>query len=251
MFYENRRIFFAPIASIAESIVMQPLDTIKVLRQSNQPLPSQISSYYKGFTPFVSQMSVKYFLRFSSFELLKSKDNNFYRNFGAGIVSGFTESMFITPFELIKTNLQTTKNNSPLIVAKDIYKTNGITGLYRGFTTTFFRQGINQSFNFSVYNKIKEKLMSKDEKPNIFKIAFSSLISSSIGPILNNPFDVVKTRYMNPKYNYNSIKSAFSDIIKNNGYRYLFKGLGIRLFRVSGGQVIIFITIENLLYYTS
>ena len=251
MFYENRRIFFAPIASIAESIVMQPLDTIKVLRQSNQPLPSRLSSYYKGFTPFVSQMSVKYFLRFSSFELLKSKDNNFYRNFGAGIVSGFTESMFITPFELIKTNLQTTKNISPLIVAKDIYKTNGIKGLYRGFTTTFFRQGINQSFNFAVYNKIKDNLTHKDDKPNIFKIAFSSLISSSIGPILNNPFDVIKTRYMNPKYNYNSIQSAFSDIVKTDGYRYLFKGLGLRLFRVSGGQIIIFITIENLLYYTS
>jgi hypothetical protein len=196
-------------------------------------------------------MSFKYFLRFSSFELLKGKGDNFYRNFGAGIVSGFTESMFITPFELIKTNLQTTKNNSPLVVAKDIYKTKGIKGMYRGFTTTFFRQGINQSFNFSVYNKIKEKLMNRDEKPDIFKIAFSSLISSSIGPILNNPFDVVKTRYMNPKYNYNSISSAFSDIVNKNGYRYLFKGLGIRLFRVSGGQVIIFITIENLLYYTS
>ena len=56
---------------------------------------------------------------------------------------------------------------------------------------------------------------------------------------------------MNPKYNYNSMQSAFSDIIRNDGYRYLFKGLGLRLFRVSGGQVIIFITIENLLYYTS
>jgi hypothetical protein len=152
MFYENRRIFFAPIASIAESIIMQPLDTIKVLRQSNQPLPVHFRSYYKGFTPFVSQMSVKYFLRFSSFELLKGKGDNFYRNFSAGIVSGFTESMFITPFELIKTNLQTTKNISPLNVAKDIYKTNGIKGLYRGFATTFVRQGINQSFNFSVYN---------------------------------------------------------------------------------------------------
>lgn len=251
MFYEKRRILFAPIASVAESIVMQPVDTIKVLRQSNQPLPRQVHLYYKGFTPFISQMSVKYFLRFSSFEMLKSKNNNFYRNFGAGIVSGFMESMFITPFELIKTNLQTTKNTSAISVVKDIYNINGIKGMYRGFTTTFFRQGINQAFNFSVYNKIKEKIMSTDEKPNIFKIAFSSLISSSIGPILNNPFDVVKTRFMNPKYNYKTLRNAFSDIIKNDGYGYLFKGLGLRLFRVSGGQVIIFITIENLMYYTS
>jgi len=49
-FYEKRRILFAPIASVAESIVMQHVDTIKVLRQSNQPLPRKIHLYYKRFT---------------------------------------------------------------------------------------------------------------------------------------------------------------------------------------------------------
>ena len=92
--------------------------------------------------------------------------------------------------------------------------------------------------------------MKDDKKPNILKIAMSSLISSSIGPILNNPFDVIKTRYMNPKYNYKSIISAVNDIVKNDGFKYLFKGLGLRLFRVAGGQVIIFTTVENLMYYT-
>jgi hypothetical protein len=93
--------------------------------------------------------------------------------------------------------------------------------------------------------------MSNDKKPNILKIAFASMISSSIGPILNNPFDVIKTRYMNPKYSYKSIRCAYNDIVKNEGFLFLFKGLGLRLFRVSIGQVIIFIIVENLFYYTS
>ena len=35
-YYDNRRILFGPIAGIIESMCMQPLDTIKVLKQSNQ-----------------------------------------------------------------------------------------------------------------------------------------------------------------------------------------------------------------------
>ena len=76
-----------------------------------------------------------------------------------------------------------------------------------------------------------------------------AMISSSIGPIISNPFDVVKTRYQNPKYNYISIKEAFSDIIYNEGIKKLWNGIYLRLFRVCGGQVITFYVIENLNYY--
>ena len=78
--YENRRIFFGPIAGIIESICMQPLDTLKVLKQSNQYTSFTVSVkhpkiLYKGFTPFTSQMFVKYFLRFTAFETFKSKND--------------------------------------------------------------------------------------------------------------------------------------------------------------------------------
>lgn len=251
MFYEKRRIFFAPIASLVESICMQPIDTIKVLRQSNQELPRNIKSYYKGFGPFVSQMSIKYFLRFSTFELSRGNKNVFHINFIAGILSGISESLFITPFELIKTNLQTTDNKSSLKIIYGKYSKDGLRSLYRGFYPTCLRQSINQAFNFSVYYELKQLIMSNDTKPNILKIAFASIISSSIGPILNNPFDVIKTRYMNPKYSYKSINCAYTDIVKNEGFAFLFNGLGLRIFRVSLGQAIIFVTVENLLYYTS
>ena len=232
---------------------MQPIDTLKVLRQSNQPLPNFIknpSHYYKGITPFVSQMSVKYTLRFTAYETLKGE--TFSRNFLAGIAAGFTESLFITPFELVKTNLQTTNENRPTEVVKNIIKLKGISGLYRGFFSTFLRQGINQTLNFSIYHHFKTNYFNNntDSKPQNSKIILSSLISSSIGPILNNPFDIVKTRYMNPKYNYKSISSALDCIIKNEGFLHLFNGLGLRLFRVSGGQVIIFTVVENLMHHT-
>ena len=172
------------------------------------------------------------------------------QNFVAGIGAGFVETLFITPFELVKTNLQTTQNKSPIQVIKNIYNNNGIKGLYRGFSSTCIRQSTNQAFNFSVYYKLRNFFIKEDEKPNIFKIITATLISSSIGPILTSPIDIIKTRFMNPKYNYINISYAVKDIIKNEGISAFYKGIGFRLIRVSGGQVITFSVVENLLYYT-
>jgi len=255
-YYENRKILFAPLAGVVESIFMQPFDTIKVLRQSNQynglkPLLHNPSLLYKGLTPFTGQMFVKYFLRFSTFEIMKSKNNNFFHNFGAGIIAGTIESLFITPFELVKTNLQTTCHKKPLICIQNIIKEKGYIGLYRGYITTCIRQSTNQAFNFSVYYKLRTLFVKDNEKPSLIKIVLSSLISSSIGPIITNPVDVLKTRFMNPKYKYKSIFSAIRDIVKKEGIQTFFKGLELRLFRVCGGQIITFTVIENLIYYTN
>ena len=255
-YYDNRKILFGPIAGIVESVCVQPLDTMKVLKQSNQytnfpSLLKQPKMLYKGLTPFTSQMFVKYFLRFTAFELFKSKNDNITQNFMAGIGAGFTESLFITPFELTKTNLQTTDNKKPSLVIKKLYNEKGIFGLYKGFSTTAIRQCTNQAFNFSIYYKLRSLFIKEDEKPNILKIIASSLFSSSIGPILTSPIDTLKTRFMNPKYNYKSIYEAIKDILKNEGISTFYKGIGFRLLRVCGGQAITFCVVENLLYYTN
>ena len=244
-------------AGIAEAIIMQPLDTIKVLKQSNQYTGiystiriNGVRSLYKGLTPFVTQMGLKYTMRFGAFEMLRGETNTKFGNFCAGATAGFIESLIITPFELVKTNLQTTNTKNPINSTINIYRHNGIRGLYRGFSTTVLRQSINQASNFTIYNEIRKKIIKEDEKPNLLKVMGAGFISGSIGPILNNPFDVIKTRYMNPKYNdkYKSIISTVHNIIKKEGIRKLYSGLGLRLVRVAGGQSIVFGTVETIMY---
>ena len=133
------KFLYGPIAGLCEGIIMQPIDTLKNLKQSNQAINFKnikIAQLYKGFIPYISQMSFKYFLRFTTFNKLKSNDDNYVRNFSAGLAAGFIESLFITPFELIKTNLQTTNNKYITHIIKDITNKNGIKGLYRGFLPT-------------------------------------------------------------------------------------------------------------------
>jgi hypothetical protein len=93
--------------------------------------------------------------------------------------------------------------------------------------------------------------INEKEKPSMSKIISFSLFSSSIGPILTSPIDVIKTRFMNPKYNYKSIFEAFRDILRNEGIKSFYKGIDVRLMRVCGGQAVTFCVVENLLYYTN
>lgn len=254
---KQKRMICAPVAGIIEAFVMQPFDTIKVRKQSNQyPGLSKfvkqkgVQYLYKGLTPFMAQMCVKYGIRFSTFELLRGNSNTFYSNLIAGIGAGFVESLFITPFELIKTNLQTRDSlTDPLTTTKRLWN-NGISGLYRGFSSTCLRQCINQGSNFTTYMFIREHIIKPGEQPNLLKVMVSALISGSIGPLLNNPFDVVKTRYMNPKFNskYNGIFNTLKTIVKEEGVTTLWNGIHLRLFRVAGGQAITFASIEQMMY---
>jgi hypothetical protein len=254
---KNKRLLFGPVAGVVESLFVYPIDTLKVLKQSNQYfgmksiLINDPKSLYKGFTPFTSQMFLKYFLRFTVFEIFKSTNDNVLENFRAGACAGFTESFFITPFELIKTQLQTSKKHNPTTVIKELLQDKGILGLYKGFASTCMRQSINQGINFSLYYKLRKEYINEKEKPSNLKICSIVLFSSSLGPILTSPIDTIKTRFMNPNYKYKSIKEAIVDIKTKDGIKGFYKGLVLRILRVSGGQMITFMVIENLLYYTS
>lgn len=257
---KKRRMVFGPLGGICEALVMQPFDTIKVRKQSNQYIGLSntikrhgVSNLYKGLTPFMGQMCVKYTLRFGTFELLRGKSDVFYKNFGAGMAAGFVESLFITPFELIKTNLQTRDSIAdPISAIRRVRFEKGIKGMYRGFTSTCLRQSINQGSNFTIYLKLREKIIKPGEKPNIPMVMGAALISGSVGPLINNPFDVVKTRYMNPGFDnhYNGIYDCCKKIVRTEGIGSLYKGLGLRLFRVSFGQAITFSVIEQLSHYS-
>jgi hypothetical protein len=246
------------IAGATEAICMQPLDTIKVLKQSNQynglfnTINNQgISRFYKGLSPFIFQRSFTFLLRFGAFDKLKDPNNHYLGNLRAGIIAGAIESTFTTPFELVKTNLQTSQNKNPISTMKNIFQTNGFKGMYRGYLSTCARQCINQGSNFTIYHEIRKKIIKENETPNIFKIAMAGMISGSVGPLLNNPFDVVKTRFMNPTYNkkYTNIPNTLITILKEEGIGSLYKGMGLRMIRVGGGQAITFTVIENLMYY--
>lgn len=171
----------------------------------------------------------------------------------AGLFSGLTEAVIIvTPFEVVKTRLQKQhglkhlKYKGPIHCALTMYKEEGIRSLWNGCTPTMLRQGTNQAFNFMAFSFLQRHVFGKVEgdaqKQAMWKPFATGLVASTIGPMLNCPLDVVKTRLMAQdnvhERKYNGWIHCGKTIAKEEGIAALWKGLLPRLARLAPGQAI-------------
>ena len=228
---------------------------------------------YKGLTAVYTGIIPKMAIRFLSFEQYKDllADNtplgrSTTATFTAGLMSGLTEAILVvTPAEVCKIRMQSQYHSmaDPAQMAhrkyRNVFQTGyvivreeGIGALYKGVVPTMLRQGCNQAVNFTAYNAIKKKVL---EMQNLQVLpSWQSLmiggLSGGMGPMVNNPLDVVKTRLQKqvvhegkqPKYT--GLLQACGVIAREEGAFALWKGITPRLLRIMPGQAITFMTYE-------
>lgn len=162
------------------------------------------------------------------------------RCIAVGGISGFVGVSFSCPFYMIKTQLQAqSKSTSVKYVVgfqhqhrglvdalKTIYSTNGIKGLWKGYTAIVPRNCVGSSVQLSTFSTCKEYLSRYDTFRN--SIFFSALISSAITGLVTcvfmTPFDTAATRMFNqPTENgrglyYRNIFDVFIKVSKTEGF---------------------------------
>jgi len=199
--------------------------------------------------------------------------------FFAGLLSGLTEAILVvTPAEVCKIRMQSQyhslmdptqmthmKYKNVVQTAALVVKEEGLGALYKGVVPTMLRQGCNQAVNFTAYNWSKKRVLAwKKERAAADGTIISSGeitldhwqslllggLSGGMGPLVNNPLDVVKTRMQKqvirpgtePKYQ--SLMQSCMMIAKEEGTLALWKGITPRLMRIMPGQAITFMTYE-------
>ncbi|CAB9525836.1 Succinate/fumarate mitochondrial transporter [Seminavis robusta] len=234
---------------------------------------------YKGLTAVYTGIVPKMAIRFVSFEQYKEilhtgkeragldgKVSPTLITFTAGLMSGLTEAiMVVTPAEVCKIRMQSQhhsmmdpvqkqhrKYTNVVQTAMVITREEGIGALYKGVVPTMLRQGCNQAVNFTGYNLIKKKVM--DYQGTTELASWQSLLiggfSGGMGPTVNNPLDVVKTRMQKQVITpgkpakYTGLGQACALIAKEEGVLALWKGITPRLLRIVPGQAITFMTYE-------
>ena len=194
--------------------------------------------------------------------------------FIAGLLSGLTEAVVVvTPAEVCKIRMQSqyhsmmdptqrahAKHKNVIQTAFLIVKEEGFSALYKGVIPTMLRQGCNQAVNFTVYNWSKQFFLEyrQQAEPGLKQLDhWQTLVlgglSGGMGPLVNNPLDVVKTRMQKqvvipgkaPKYN--GLLSSCVVIAKEEGTAALWKGITPRLMRIMPGQAITFMTYEAVM----
>eukprot|EP00562_Extubocellulus_spinifer_P013964 CAMPEP_0178574902 /NCGR_PEP_ID=MMETSP0697-20121206/19612_1 /TAXON_ID=265572 /ORGANISM="Extubocellulus spinifer, Strain CCMP396" /LENGTH=412 /DNA_ID=CAMNT_0020209945 /DNA_START=122 /DNA_END=1357 /DNA_ORIENTATION=- len=264
--------------------VLGPIGTARHIIRSEG-----FAALYKGLTAVYTGIVPKMSIRFLSFEWYRER-LSFYSNtymhrqnsqqqqplppgqytrsvtFLAGLSSGLTEAVLVvTPAEVCKIRMQSDK--SPLHNRKYvnvvqtssvIVREEGLGALYSGVVPTMMRQGCNQAVNFTTYNYFKDTLIQYRKDRGDSSVTglrpHESLVlggvSGGLGPVANNPLDVVKTRMQKQivrngcKPKYTGLLQSCVLIAKEEGSVALWKGITPRLLRIVPGQAITFTTYE-------
>lgn len=273
------------LGGIVEACLLQPVDVIKTRLQLDKSgkykgmvnagstifKEEGLRALWKGLTPFLGQLTLKYALRMGSnaffLEMLRREDGRVTSGdrLLAGLGAGVSEAMLIvTPFEVVKTRLQQQrgvdksqlKYHGPVHTAATIVREEGFGKLWSGATATTIRQGSNQMSLFWGKAIVDQLLWDKHEGDGVVltptQSATSGFIAACIGPTLNNPFDVVKTRMQASQsggQQYKGFGDCLVSIARNEGLGALWKGLIPRLARTPPGQAIVWTVSDQITGY--
>jgi len=171
-----------------------------------------------------------------------------YINFTAGAGAGIFTSFIITPMDRVKIQLQvqyprivdarvfkvefwdllryglqpeepSKKYSGPIDVIKEICKTTGPRGLYRGFWATILREISGTGTYFALYEQSKLYF----GQPKIWQLLLSGGITGVITWTVCFPFDVIKSRIQSHSDGM-KLSEAFKKSYNEEGLRVFFKG---------------------------
>ncbi len=217
---------------VAEALTLFPMDTIKTRLQMDyrgrykgiadcglQMVRHEGGrrALYKGLTPFLSQLVLKYAYRFGSYawfrrqigDLADRRDRSAASlpgvHFAAGLAAGVTEAVLIvTPFEVVKTRLQNSRHSmsdpvemmnrrykGPVHCAARMVREEGAASLLKGAVPTMIRQGSNQAFNFMVFAALNQRVWGKRDGDGralaSWKVFVNGIVAGAVGPCCNAP----------------------------------------------------------------
>lgn len=193
---------------------------------------------------------------------------NTLKMFACGAAAGTVTAFVMCPMEHIKCRLQVqgathaTKHGGPVELCASILREHGLfRGLYRGMGVTLWRETPAFGMYFATYDTIKERvegfLEERDGEHPIPSHAHAWAASALAGGIsgawtwvIIYPFDVIKTRIQTSPLDCRHREGMWAvgrGMVREHGWRHMFRGLGVTLARAFPVNAIIFPTYEFVL----
>ena len=170
--------------------------------------------------------------------MLPYTQNNRFNRFCSGIISGGLASILTQPLEVIKTIILVNPLKNPLIeqgyTLQSIktscsfiykYQNTGLVNFFKGGLIS----GLRQSLGFAIYtlfidifdNSLKDRISQK-----YLKYSISACIAKIIAVAMTSPLILIKTRFeLITQNEYTSLFNAFEQIIRNESFLSLFRGI--------------------------
>ena len=255
-------------------VIGNPLDVIKIRMQTS---PSKYFSsiqtfhailqqegalgFYKGMSsPVVAQFlmnSVLFATNSLVLSILQTRNSSdFVNSFVSGSVSGFAQCLILVPTDVIKCSIQvqsdrpnyfhSPQSHGAILCAQNIIKTEGISGLFKGFTATAMREVPAIGVYFTTYRitvNMLESLYSNkslnknaiEQKPSTPIVLFSGGMAGCMSWLMVYPIDVIKSNIQSSSANTSSNRTGLIETAKTlqrkYGWKIFTRGLGVTLLR--------------------
>lgn len=165
----------------------------------------------------------------------------------AGIGTGALQTLILSPVELVKIKLQLEaagrRHRGPADMARDIFRREGLRGIYRGLTVTALRDAPSHGVYFWTYEYARERLhpcCRRTGQESLGTMLISGGLAGVASWVCCYPLDVVKSRLQaqaqtHPRYR--GVVDCFRKSVREEGFPVLWRGLGTavaRAFVVNG-----------------
>jgi len=184
-------------------------------------------------------------------------------NLTTGAIARASAGFILMPMTVIKVRYESNlySYKSILGAGKDILKTEGLRGFFSGFGATAIRDAPYAGLYVLFYEQLKKRLSLFSQNVSIpgerpvgmkgstsASINFGSgILAAGLATAITNPFDAIKTRIqLQPKRYYN-MAIAGRKMIRDDGLKSLFDGLGLRMGRKAVSSALAWTLYEELI----
>ncbi|XP_021966873.1 putative tricarboxylate transport protein, mitochondrial [Folsomia candida] len=218
---------------------------------------------YRGLSVLLYGSIPKSAVRFGAFEELKKYSVDSKGNLGpgqrllCGLGAGVAEAIFaVTPMETIKVKfINDQRSEKPKFKGffhgvREIIRSEGIGGCYKGVSATIMKQGSNQAIRFYVMETLKDWYRGGDPKAPVPKLVVGAFgaFAGAASVFGNTPIDVIKTRMQGLEAaKYKNTLDCAAQIWKNEGPKAFYKGTVPRLSRVCLDVAITFMIYDSFM----
>jgi solute carrier family 25 (adenine nucleotide translocator) protein 4/5/6/31 len=173
---------------------------------------------------------------------------SFGKNIASGGLAGATSLFFVYSLDYARTRLANDNKsakkggerqfNGLIDVYSKTLKSDGIQGLYRGFTISCVGIIVYRGLYFGMYDSLKPVVLTGSFKDSFVGSFFLGWAITIAAGLASYPIDTVRRRMMmtsGEAVKYRSSMHAFAEIVKKEGTASLFKGAGANILRAIAG----------------
>jgi len=156
----------------------------------------------------------------------------------AGGVAGLISRTITAPIDRLKVLYQVrskiaqsgTQQSGILRGLQSIYHEGGVRAFWRGNLTNIMKVVPESALFFTLFESFKAQICKDYAHPRLSEVVAASSGSSLVTALTVYPLETIKARWMTaPSGQYRSLPECVASLLKSNGWRGLYQGLGIQL----------------------